>query len=203
MDDGQDGASETHSEVTELAALTAQADHQLANRDALSEMLIENGFKLRQRISRDNVKTSITVPMTAHTRSLVEVLSLIPREDAEQIGSYHGQIFMPQHFLKKIMLPTMQLKKILEEEGNQPPEEWGLVPGGPETAMMYSIFRQGQSQEYSAQSGKLRALIAHSNEQTGDQVCQIREDMIKPVRQRRRNQIRTCGSEQEPSSLKA
>jgi hypothetical protein len=118
--------------------------------------------------------------MTAPTnRPQVEVLSLIPKEDAEQIGSYHGQVFMPQHFLEKFMLPTMQLKKILEDEWDQAPEEWGLVPGGPETAMMYSIFRQNQSQEYSAQSGKLRALIAHSNEQTGDLVCQIREDMIK------------------------
>jgi hypothetical protein len=45
--------------------------------------------------------------------------------------------------------------------------------------MMYAIFRQSQAQEYSAQSGKLRALIAHSNEQTGDLVCQIREDMTK------------------------
>jgi hypothetical protein len=177
MDDSQDGASETHSEVTEIAALTAKADRQLANRDALSEVLIENGFKLRQRISRDNVQVSITVPMTAPTRPLEELLSLIPREDAEQIGSYHGQIFMPQHFLEKFMLPTMQLKKILEEEGNQAPEEWGLVPGGPETAMMYSIVRQSQSQEYSVQSGKLRALIAHSNEQTEDLVCQIREEM--------------------------
>ena len=179
MESSQDGASETHSEATELAAQTARADNQLANRDTLSEMLIENGFKLRQRISRDNVQASITVPMTAPTRSLVEVLSLIPREDAEQIGSYHGQIFMPQYFLEKFMLPTMQLKKILEEEGDQTPEEWSLAPGGPETAMMYSIFRQSQSQEYSAQSGKLRSLIAHSNEQTGDQVCQIREDMIQ------------------------
>jgi hypothetical protein len=45
--------------------------------------------------------------------------------------------------------------------------------------MMYAIFRQSQAQEYSAQSGKLGALIAHSNEQTGDLVCQIREDMFK------------------------
>ncbi len=113
MDNSQDGASETHSEVTELAALTARTDHQLANRDALSEVLIKNGFKLRQRISRDNVHTSITVLMTAPTRSLVEVLSLIPREDAEQIGSYHGQIFMPQYFLEKFMLPTMQLVNVM------------------------------------------------------------------------------------------
>ncbi len=47
MDVSQDGASETHSEATELAAQTARADNQLANRDALSKTLIENGFKLR------------------------------------------------------------------------------------------------------------------------------------------------------------
>jgi hypothetical protein len=66
--------------------------------------------------------------MTAPTRPLVEVLSLIPREDAEKIGSYHGEVFTPQHFLEKFMLPIMQLKKILEEEGDQPSEEWGLIP---------------------------------------------------------------------------
>jgi hypothetical protein len=44
---------------------------------------------------------------------------------------------------------------------------------------MYSIFRQNQTQEYTASSDKLRALIAHSNEQTGQLVCQIREDMTR------------------------
>jgi hypothetical protein len=169
MGDSQEEKSETHSELT----VTARARLQLAKQDALSDVLAENGFKLRQRISRDSVQAIIPVPMTALTRPLVEVLSLIPREDAEQIGLYHGQVFMPQHFLEKFMLPTMQLKMILEEKGDQPSEEWGLIPGGPETAMMYSIFRQSQVQEYTAGSGKLRALIAHSNEQTGQLVCEI------------------------------
>jgi hypothetical protein len=44
---------EVHSEVTELAALTARAGLQLAKQDALSDVLTENGFKLRQLISRD------------------------------------------------------------------------------------------------------------------------------------------------------
>ena len=39
MEVSQDGASETHSETTELAAQTARADNQLANRDTLSETL--------------------------------------------------------------------------------------------------------------------------------------------------------------------
>jgi hypothetical protein len=72
MGDSQDEKSETHSE------LTARAELQLAKQDALSDMLNENGFKLRQRISRDNVQASITVPMAAPTRPIVEVLSLIP-----------------------------------------------------------------------------------------------------------------------------
>ena len=166
MGEGQEEASETHSQLTVLE----RARVQLPQQDALSDTLAENGFRLRQRISRDIVQAIIPVPMTAPTRPLAEVLSLIPREDAEQISLYHGQVFMPQYFLEKFLLPTMQLKKILEEEGNQTPEEWDLVPGGPETAMMYAIFRQSQAQEYSAQSGKLRALIAHSNEQTGDEI---------------------------------
>jgi hypothetical protein len=110
MGDSQEEKSETHSELT----VTARARLQLAKQDALSDVLAENGFKLRQRISRDSVQAIIPVPMTALTRPLVEVLSLIPREDAEQIGLYHGQVFMPQHFLEKFMLPTMQLKKILD-----------------------------------------------------------------------------------------
>jgi hypothetical protein len=176
MGEGQEEASETHSQLTVLERTRLQ----LAQQDTLSDVLAENGFRLRQRISRDVVQAIIPVPMTAPTRPLVEVLSFIPREDAEQISLYHGQVFMPQHFLEKFMLPTMQLKRILKEEGNQTTEEWDLVPGGPETAMMYSIFfRQSQAQEHSAQSGKLRALVAHSNEQTGDQVCQIREDTSK------------------------
>ncbi len=105
MGDSQEEKSEIHSELT----VTARARVQLAKQDALSDVLVENGFKLRQRISRYIVQASITVPMTALTRPLVEVLYLIPREDAAQIGLYHGQVFMPQYFLKKFMLPTMQL----------------------------------------------------------------------------------------------
>jgi hypothetical protein len=144
MGEGQEEASETHSQLTVLESTRLQLAQQ---QDTLSNTLAENGFRLRQRISRDVVQAIIPIPMTAPTRPLVEVLSLIPREDAEQISLYHGQVFMPQHFLEKFMLPTMQLKKILEEDGNQPPEDWDLVPGGPETAMMYAIFRQSQAQE--------------------------------------------------------
>jgi hypothetical protein len=61
MGSDQNEKSETHSELT-----------------ALSDVLIENGFKLRQRISRDNVQASITVPTP--TRPLVEVLSLSSQE---------------------------------------------------------------------------------------------------------------------------
>jgi hypothetical protein len=63
--------------------------------------------------------------MTGPTRTLVDLFSLIPREDAEQVIAFQGLVYVPQHFLERDMLPTMQLRKILEEEGNQPSEKNG------------------------------------------------------------------------------
>jgi hypothetical protein len=79
MSEGQEEASETHSQLTVLERTRSQIAQQ---QDSLTEKLAENGFRLRQLISRDIVQAIIPVPMTAPTRSLVEVLSLIPREDA-------------------------------------------------------------------------------------------------------------------------
>ena len=95
MGEDQEEASETHSQLTVLERTRLQIAQQ---QDNLSDVLAENGFRLRQRISRDVAQAIIPVPMTAPTRPLVEVLSLIPREDAEQISLYHGQVFMPQYF---------------------------------------------------------------------------------------------------------
>ncbi len=102
------------------------AELQLAKQESLALALSEeSGFKLRQLISRDNVQASRAVSMTGPTRTLVDLFSLIPREDAEQVIAFQGLVYVPQHFLERDMLPTMQLRKILEEEGNQPSEKNG------------------------------------------------------------------------------
>jgi hypothetical protein len=69
MGESQEEASETHSQLTVME----RARIQLAKQDALSDVLAENGFRLRQRISRDIVQAIIPVPMTAPTRPLEEV----------------------------------------------------------------------------------------------------------------------------------
>ncbi len=55
MGEGQEEASETHSQLTVLGRTRVQ----LAQQDALSDTLAENGFRLRQRISRDIVQAII------------------------------------------------------------------------------------------------------------------------------------------------
>jgi hypothetical protein len=74
MGESQEATSETHSQLTVLERTRSQLAQQ---QDTLSSVLAENGFRLRQRISRDVVQAIIPVPMTAPTRSLGEVLSLI------------------------------------------------------------------------------------------------------------------------------
>ena len=61
--------------------------------------MIEEGLKLRQLICRDAVQTHKPISMQASSRSLTEILRLIPEEDAGQVSEFQGQIYMPQHFL--------------------------------------------------------------------------------------------------------
>jgi hypothetical protein len=79
--------------------------------------------------------------MTAPTKTLAEVLQLVPFEDAEQISEFQGLVYMPEQFLEKYLLPTMQIRKLLETE-NQPDQGTQPLPGGPETDIMYSLYHQ-------------------------------------------------------------
>jgi hypothetical protein len=72
----------------------------LSARSAMEEKMIEEGLKLRQLICRDAVQTHKPISMEASSRSLTEILQLIPEEDAGQVSEFQGQIYMPQHFLE-------------------------------------------------------------------------------------------------------
>ena len=150
----------------------------LSIRSAMEEKMIEEGLRLRQLICRDAVQTHKPISMQASSRSLTEILQLIPEEDAGQVSEFQGQVYMPQHFLEKYLLPTMQLRRTLDQEGEDIDEEFDSLPGGQETAMMYSIFRHAKDTSTVEDGNKLRSLIAHANEQTPQQVVQIRENMV-------------------------
>jgi hypothetical protein len=107
----------------------------------LEEEMIEEGLRLRKLVCRDLVQSHKSISMQAATRSLAEILQLVPEEDARQVSQFQGLVYMPEHFLEKYLLPTLQLRRTLEREDEDKNEEFDSLPGGPETAVMYALFR--------------------------------------------------------------
>jgi hypothetical protein len=108
--------------------------------DTLASKLEENGWKLRLKVFEDPLQSNRAMSMTTptSTRTLAEILQLVPLEDAEQISEFQGTVYVPLFFLEKYRLPTMQMRKIIEPEevttsGSEP------LPGGSETAILYSL----------------------------------------------------------------
>jgi hypothetical protein len=82
--------------------------------EALSNKLSDNGFKMRMKVYADPEQAYKYVPMTTPNKSLAEILQLVPLEDAEQISEFQGLVYMPEQFLEKYLLPTMQIRKLLD-----------------------------------------------------------------------------------------
>jgi hypothetical protein len=156
-------------------------EQQLTAQESLTERLHVHGLRMRQSINRDPVQVHRAISMKAATRSLEEMLELIPFEDAEQISTFQGQVYMPESFLEKYLLPTMQMRKYLENEEATSVNDQTL-PGGIETAMMYSMFNQTKVVRDAESNRKLRALIAHAEEQTPQLVDQIGQNIRSKTR---------------------
>jgi hypothetical protein len=136
----------------------------------------KNGYKMRMKVWADPAQSFRPTAMTAPTKTLAEILQTIPLEDAEQISEFQGLIYMPEQFMQKYLLPTMQIRTLLETEnevarGEQP------LPGGPETAIMYSLYHQAKATQATTLDNKLRSLIAHSHTDTDKLVKDITENM--------------------------
>ena len=85
-------------------------------------------------------------PMSTEDEMSVEDMLLeIPEEDLQSVAIVQGRMYMPLPFARKYILPTLRVRKALSavKDGN--------LPGGIETAMLYSIFnRSSISLEQSA-----------------------------------------------------
>jgi hypothetical protein len=70
--------------------------------------------------------------------SVEDILSEIPEDDllVQEVAIVQGRIFMPVNFVQKWILPTLRVRKALSAVKD------GSLPGGIETAMLYSIFDQ-------------------------------------------------------------
>ena len=68
--------------------------------------------------------------------SVEDMLAEIPEEDQQSVAIVQGHIYMPLPFARKYILPTIRVHKALSAVKD------GSLPGGIETAMLYSIFDQ-------------------------------------------------------------
>jgi hypothetical protein len=141
--------------------------------ETLTERLQENGWGMRYKVFQDPFQSNLAIPMNASTRTLAEILQSVPLEDAEQISEFQETVYMPLHFLERYLLPSMQFRKLIEAEqltsGEQP------LPGGPETAILYSLYHQTKTTMSSTQDNKLRSLVMHSDDETSSLVKDITE----------------------------
>ncbi len=113
--------------------------------------------------------------MNASARTLAEILQLVPSEDAEQISDFRDKVYMPLHFLENFLLPSMQLRKLIEAESTTPGSQ--PLSGEPETSILYSLYHQTKMTRPSTQDNKLRSLITHSDDETSTLVKDISEYM--------------------------
>ena len=86
-----------------------------AARKALKEMLINNGFKMRNLLREKRVRSHYTSPFSKENiMSIEDILLEIPPEDLHEVGMVQGRIFMPAHFVQKWIIPTIRARNALE-----------------------------------------------------------------------------------------
>jgi hypothetical protein len=113
-----------------------EAAQKAADQKALKEMLANIGFAYRNILRSEKVKQHFTSPFSKeNTMSPEDILSEIPKEDLHEVGMVQRRIFMPASFVQKWIIPTIRARNALNVHGNK-------LPGGYETAMLFSIFEQ-------------------------------------------------------------
>ena len=82
--------------------LITKAAQKAAEKAALKEMLINNGFKFRNLLKEEKVKQHFTSPFSKGSATSTEdILSEIPEEDLHEVGMVQGRIFMPASFVHR------------------------------------------------------------------------------------------------------
>ena len=94
------------------------------------------------------------------------MLAEIPEEDLQSVAIVQGHIYMPLPFARKYILPTLRVHKALSTVKD------GSLPGGIETAMLYSIFDQsiidfaGKGSNLTTDDSAIRAVMAYATDDT-------------------------------------
>ena len=154
----EDDPFQTEEEIqAELDRL--QAERAAAQTKALREALANSGFAYRNILRSEKVKQHFTSPFSKeNAMSPEDILLEIPKEDLHEVGTVQGRMIMPASFVQKWIIPTIRARNALKNQA--------LVPGGYETAMLFSIFDQSildttkPRQQLDDDDRALRAIIA-------------------------------------------
>ena len=90
-------------EMDSTSTQQALVEHKQKEFDILSSKLEESGWRLRLKVFEDPLQSNLAISMNASTRTLAEILQLVPSEDAEQISEFRDKVYMPLHFLEKYL----------------------------------------------------------------------------------------------------
>ena len=138
---------------------TDEVAQKAADQKALKEMLTHNGFAYRNILRSEKVKQHFTSPFSKeNTMSPEDILLEIPKEDLHEVGLVQRRMYMPASFVQKWIIPTIRARNALKNRA--------FVPGGYETAMLFSIFDQSilditkPRQQLDEDDHALRAIVA-------------------------------------------
>ena len=142
------------------AEKAAKAKQKKADKEALRKMLANKGFAMRNLLRENHVKAHFTSPFSTEDQmSPEDILSEIPKEDLHEVGVVQRRMFMPASFVQKWIIPTIRARNALNGLGEK-------VPGGFETAMLFSIFDQSildttkPRQQLDEDASAIRAIVA-------------------------------------------
>ncbi len=82
---------------------------------AVRELISENGFALRKELKNESIKGYFPSPLEMEEMSVEDIMTEIPVEDLRYVGSVKGRIYMPASFFQKWTLPTIRVRKALEQ----------------------------------------------------------------------------------------
>jgi hypothetical protein len=104
----------------------------------LSEQLANEGKRLRIRLGQAKQETFDALTMVPSQRSLAQILSGLPLRETEGISQFEDKAYMPVPFLEKYVMPTKHLMSLVDSSMI---EETNRIPGGPVSAILYSLFK--------------------------------------------------------------
>ena len=106
-------------------------------------------------------------PMSTEDEMSVEDMLLeVPEEDLQSVAIVQGRMYMPLPFARKYILPTLRVHKALSTVKD------GDLPGGIETAILYSIFDQSiidfakTVSDQTTDDSAIRAVMAYATDDT-------------------------------------